>query len=106
MKLVMDQSDALSAEFPAHPGVERFFSGIASAAVRAIHARDTTEELAGRSASDVGTLSDLQIDDLTIAVANISRLAEDESQRPPIRALWGRVLRVLSAELRDRQARR
>jgi hypothetical protein len=106
MKLVMDQADALSAEFPERPRVERFFSGIASAAVSAMHARDTTGALVGRTHSDVTTPSDLQIDDITVAVANISRLVEDGSQRPPVRALWGGILRVLSAEVRSREARR
>lgn len=106
MKLVMDQADALSAEFPERPRVERLFSSIVSAAVRAMHARDTTGELVGGIHTDVATPSDLQIDDITVAVGNISRLVEDGSQRPPVRALWSGVLRVLSAEIRSREARR
>lgn len=106
MKLVMDQADALSAEFPERPLVERLFSSIASAAVRAMHARDTTGELVGRIHTDVATPSDLHIHDITVAVANISRLVDDGSQRPPVRALWSGLLGVLSAEIRRREARR
>ena len=105
MKLVMDQADALSAEFPEHPLVERFFSGIASAAIRAMQARDTIGELVGRRTHFEAIPSDLQNDDITVAIASIAPLVDDGSLRLPVRALWGGVLNVLSAEVRSREAR-
>lgn len=104
MKLVMDQADALSAEFPERPLVERFFSGVANAAVTAMQARDTIGALVGRTHFEA-IASDLQIDDITVVLASISSLLEDGSQRPLVRAFWGGVLNVLSAEVRNRVAR-
>ncbi len=105
MKLVMDQADALSAEFPERPGVERIFSSITSAAVNAMYARDASLDLVGRVRIDEAGAFDQPIEDIDVAMAHVMRLVEDKSLNPAVRQLWNGILRRLASEVRRRQTR-